>query len=397
MPDYSGFLHQKLANNEQNQVITGQIDYSKVLSKKAIRIEIGAKQIVRNQNNLSYSERLNNNTNEWNPDTLANFKYEYHEKITSTYFIFGQALGKFKYQVGVRPEYAEQNPVLESKNISINNSYLNVFPSAHVRYNQTIEKEWGLSYSRRINRASSGQLNPFSDYSDPNNLRTGNPYLQPEYINSLDLSFLMDKKKWTFSGSAFYRVTTGVIQRFKVFYPNNTSAVTYLNIDQSNSFGTEFILNYKPTKYFKNNISVNTDRIVYIDRTGESTFKNSGYNFALKYSGSVDFWKKTASLQMNIRYNSPRVTVQGTVLPRAAVDLSAQKKWKDDKFTLGARVSDVFNTQGFQYDLSQNGNRQTGTYKWLTRRAYLTVTYRFGKYEMSKKNVGAEGGGGFDF
>ncbi|MBU2018181.1 MAG: TonB-dependent receptor [Bacteroidetes bacterium] len=397
-PDDSDFLQQRLSNDENNQVTTGQVDYSKVFSKRAIRIEAGAKQIIRNQNNLSYSERLQNSTNEWNPDTLANFSYEYHESITSTYFILGQALGKLKYQVGVRPEYAVQNPVLESKNISINNTYFNFFPSAHIRYNQSKEKEWGLSYSRRINRASSHQLNPFSDYSDPNNLRTGNPYLQPEYINSLDLSYVLDKNKWTFSGSAFYRLTTGVIQRFKVFFPNNTSAVTYQNIDQSNSFGTEFIINYKPTKNFRNNISINTDRIVYLDRTGESTFTNSGYNFAVKYSGSIDFWKKTASFQMNIRYNSPRITAQGTVLPRSAVDLSAQKKLKDGNWVIGARVSDVFNTQGFQYDLSQNGNRQTGNYKWQTRRAYLTVTYRFGKYEVSKKSGNSEGGGGgFDF
>ena len=38
---------------------------------------------------------------------------------------------------------------------------------------------------------------------------------------------------------------------------------------------------------------------------------------------------------------------------------------------------------------------QTAEYKWLTRRYYLTFTYKFGKLEMSNKRQGG-GEGGFD-
>jgi outer membrane receptor protein involved in Fe transport len=391
-------LQQRLKNKEDNIITTLQTDYVRIVTPLRARIEAGAKVIMRDQLVNTYSEAYNYGIDEWSADTLANFDYAYQERIYSTYGIFGQQQGKWKYQAGVRVEYAQQIPNLLSTNTKITNDYFNLFPSAHLKYAVTDKKELGISYSRRVNRASAGQMNPFTNYSDPNNLRTGNPYLIPEYINSLDLGFAVEGKKLNFTSSVFYRYTTDVIQRVKLFYPNSISAVTYANIDESQSYGLELILSYKPTKWFKNTLSMNADRIEYIDRSGETNFNNSGYNFSAKYSGSADFWKKTASIQVNGRFNAPRITAQGKILPRAAVDLSAEKRFKDNKWSIGMRLSDVFNTQGFQFEFDQDFIHQRGEYKWLTRRFYVTVSYKFGKLEVSKKgNRQGEGGGGFDF
>jgi hypothetical protein len=58
-------------------------------------------------------------------------------------------------------------------------------------------------------------------------------------------------------------------------------------------------------------------------------------------------------------------------------------------------VSDIFNRQGFYMNIQQPTVTQTAEYKWLTRRYYLTFTYKFGKLEMSNKRQGG-GEGGFD-
>lgn len=391
-------LQQHLQNDDQNVLYSAQTDYSRILKKWNGRVEAGAKHTISDQNVLSYSEAYDYSAMGWNPDTLANFTYRYQEQITAVYGIFGQAIKKFKYQVGLRGEHALQRPILESENLRINNSYYNLFPSAHVRYQLKKNQELALGYSRRINRARSRQLNPFTNYSDPNNLRTGNPYLKPEYVNSYDLSHSYEGKKLTLTSSVFYRQTTGVIQRIKVFYPNNLSAVTYGNIDESRSYGFELVANYKPYKWWRNTFSVNGDHMQFIDRSGISNFNNSGYNLALKWAATFDFWKKTASLQINTSYNTPRITPQGKVQPRQAIDISGDKKFKDNKWTVGFKVSDIFNTRGFQYDFDQGSNRQQGKYKWQTRRIYLTLSYRFGKYEVRKGDrSGDQGGGGFDF
>lgn len=392
-------LIQSLDKKENNSVHTGQLDYIKTLEKQKARIETGVKGIFRDQSLNTTSQTYNDSLFAYFPDTLANFRYNYKEEILSAYAIWGQVLGKFKYQLGVRGEYAQQIPYLVDSDTKIVNDYFNLFPSGHLKYDLQKKREVSLSYSKRINRANSGQLNPFTNYSDPLNLRQGNPYLNPEYINSLDLGYSVEKNKLVFTTSVFYRYTTDVIQRVKVFYSDNVTATTFGNIDQSQSYGFEAVINYKPLKWWKNTIALNGDHIQYFNASGDGNFNNSGYNLAVKYTGNVEFWKKTANFQVNVRYNTPRITSQGKVLPRSAMDISGDKRF-NEHWSVGFRLSDVFNTQGFRYDFQQPDIRQQGQYKWLTRRFYITITYKFGKLEVGKK-AGREGenggGGGFDF
>ena len=390
----SYLLDQQLFNTEKNNVTTLQSDFTYLLPKKKARIETGLKAIVRQQGVDTYSESLNQSSGIYEEDTLANFIYQYDEQIYSAYGIFGQELGKFKYQAGVRLEQSYQIPNLISDSIRIVNDFFNFFPSAHIRYAFTPKSEVSLSYSRRINRAGSRNLNPFTNYSDPYNLQRGNPNLQPEYIDSYDLGYTNERKKVTLTTSIFYRYTTGVITRIKEFYADNTSAVTYANIDKSYSFGTEMIFIVKPTTWWRNSISGNANYIQYDDNT--NSFNRSGINWNLKYSGTFDFWKKTASIQINGTYNAPRITVQGTARRRGALDISGEKKFKDGMFSVGFRVSDIFNRQGFEMQVNQPTIRQDVEFKWLTRKYFVTFTYKFGKLEISKKNQGGGGEGGFD-
>lgn len=384
-------LNQRLFNQEKNNITSIQADFTYLWPAKLMRSEFGAKTIIRKQEVNTYSETYDYSTISYFEDTLANFLYRYNEKIFSAYAIFGQQLNKFKYQGGVRVEKAYQIPNLVSDSIEIINDYFNFFPSAHLKYALTPKSEIGLSYSRRITRASSGDLNPFTAYSDPFNLRRGNPYLQPEFINSYDLAYSSEGTKLHFSAAIFYRHTVDAISRIKVFYDDNSSAVTFANIGQSHSFGNELIASYKPTKWWRNTLSTNINYIQY--QTSNALWNRNGFNWNVKYIGSVDFWKKTATLQLNVNYIAPRITVQGTAQRRGSVELSFDKKFNDGKWTVGTRVSDIFNRQGFYMEVKQLNIYQVTEFKWLTRRVYLTVAYKFGKLEMGNKSKvpGSEG------
>jgi outer membrane receptor protein involved in Fe transport len=384
-------LNQRLFNQEKNNITSIQADFTYLWPAKLMRSEFGAKTIIREQEVNTYSETYDYSTLSYFEDTLANFLYRYNEKIFSAYAIFGQQLKKFKYQGGVRIEKAYQIPNLVSDSIKIVNDYFNFFPSAHLKYALSPKSEIGLSYSRRITRASSGDLNPFTAYSDPFNLRRGNPYLQPEFINSYDLAYSSEGTKLNFSAAIFYRHTVNAISRIKVFYDDNSSAVTFANIGQSHSYGTELIASYKPTKWWRNTLSTNINYIQY--QTSNSLWNRNGFNWNVKYIGSVDFWKKTATIQLNVNYIAPRITVQGIAQRRGSVELSFDKKFNDGKWTVGTRVSDIFNRQGFFMEVNQLNIYQVTEFKWLTRRVYLTVAYKFGKLEMGNKSKvpGSEG------
>ena len=397
VPVYQPNLSQNLDGNEKFRVSTLQTDYTKTLPKN-IRIEAGAKGIIRQSNVVSISETRNQFTNEFELDTLSNFAYQYDEQIFSAYGNFGQQIKKFKYQGGVRLEQAMQAPNLISQNQSFENNYFNFFPSAFLAYEINKESEISLSYSRRINRPSSGTLNPFTSYADPFNLRRGNPNLKPEYINSLDFGYGFNKKKFNLTANVYFRQTTSVIQRVKEFYDNGATAATYANIDESRNLGAELILVYKPVTWFRNVISFNGNRIQYMDDSPITDFNNTGFNWGAKYTGVFEFWKKTANIQVNGRYNAPIVTAQGTVLPRASVDLSGNKSFKNGKWTVGFRFADVFNTREFIIEVEQPTAFQYSRFKQNTQRFYINASYKFGKYDVSKKSKvyqGGEGGGDF--
>lgn len=392
--DTTADLFQRLSNQDVFNVTTFQSDLIRNLPK-SMKIEAGAKGILRNSQVDTYSETRDNSSNDYMEDTVANFEYEYIEQIFSLYGNFAQQVKKFKYQVGVRAEHALQAPNLISDSLSFKNEYNNLFPSAFVKYELNKENELSLSYSKRINRPTAENLNPFTSYADPFNLRMGNPNLKPEYINSFDLGYSFNKKKVNFTLSVFYRRTSSVITRVKNFYDNGASSVSFANIDNSESFGPELIMIYKPFPWMKNVFSANGNSIKYTDDTPGTNWNNSGFFWSVKYAGTFDYWKKTAIFQINARYNSPIVTAQGIAQPRASVDVSTDKTLKGGKWNVGFRLSDVFNTQEFRFKVTQPNSFQEARFKQNTRRLYLNVSYKFGKYEI-KKPKNENGGGGFE-
>jgi outer membrane receptor protein involved in Fe transport len=387
-------LDQRLINTDKNNITTAQADLTYLFPKLGLRTEAGLKAILRDQLVDTYSETLDNSLNAYQEDTLANFLYGYKEQIYSVYGVAGKQIKRFKMQAGLRAEKAYQIPNLISDSIRIVNDYFNFFPSAHLRYELKPKSELSLSYSRRIKRASANELNPFTNYSDPFNLQRGNPYLSPEYIHSFDLAYSLEKKKMTVSSALFFRQSNGVISRFKEFYPDNTSAVSYMNIAQTKALGGELILMFKPTPSLRSTLSYNGNYTWY--KTNMAEFPDrQGFNHNVKWNTSYEFWKKTATLQLSVNYNGPRVTVQGIAQRRGPIDLAFEKKLANGNWSLGARVTDIFDRQGFYFEVDRPGVYQMGEFKWLTRRVYVSASYKFGKLEISNKakQSSSDGGG----
>jgi outer membrane receptor protein involved in Fe transport len=386
-------LLQELHNKEKNNITTLQTDLTYLFPKFGARFETGAKAIMRDQLVDTYSSHYDWASQSNVSDSMANFLYAYKEQIFSLYAVYGQQINKFKFQGGLRAEDAFQIPNLISDSIRIVNHYFNLFPSAHVRYAVKPKSEVSLSYSRRITRAASADLNPFTNYSDPYNLRTGNPYLQPEFIHSFDLGYSFEKPKYSITASTYYRTSKGVISRVKEFYSNGTSAITFMNISETKSWGTEFVWMFRPKTWWKNTFSYNANYIWYV--TNQLDLPNrQGFNHNFKYNSSVEFWKKTATLQLSVTYNGPRVTVQGIAQRQGPIDFAFEKKLQGGKWTVGARVTDIFNKQGFYMQVNRPGIEQTAEFKWLTRRFFVSASYKFGKLEISNKSKlpGTEGG-----
>jgi len=392
-------VYQRQLSKSNNGIFTAQADFEQIIPKLKMRYEVGAKAILRNEKLNANSSSYDILLQQYVGDTLANYDYRYNENVYSVYGTLGQELGKFKYQVGVRGEYVLQDPRLLSENKVFTKEYLQLYPSAHVRYTTSEKSEISLGYSRRVNRPSAGDLNPFTNYSDPYNLRSGNPDLKPEFINSIDLGYMQTFKSMSFNANVYYRHTTDVIQRVKLFMDNNTSAVTMANLDNSQTIGLELIYQFRPFTWWRNTISFNGNYIDYTSSSALGDWNNNGIYWGAKYTGSFDFWKKTATFQVNATYNAPRVTAQGTIYMWNFVDFSVQKQLLDKKLVIGLRLADAFDIKGFKMKINQPTLNQYAIFDFQTRRLYLTLTYKFGKMDISQKQLpkDTEGGGGGDF
>ena len=379
-------LEQQLFNQQQNNIFSSQADLKMVFPKYMSRMEAGVKMIHQNQLVDTYSEQYDTLLSEYVEDSLANFEYAYNERVYSIYALYGQQKGKFKYQAGLRGEMAYQIPNLISEGVLIDNDpYLNLFPSAHLRYMMNDLVEMSISYSKRINRPNSRNLNPFTNYSDPFNLRRGNPYLKPEYVDSYDLSIVKEGKKLTISGSTYYRYSTGVISRVKEYYENNTSAATYMNISKTHGIGSELFANFRFFKWLKTSASWNGNYIWYITDS-DNAVDRSGFYHNFKFNSTWEFWNKMASVQLSYVYNGKRVTLQGVAQRTGPTDIAFEKKIKDSNWSFGCRVSDIFNVQGFYLNINQPDVSQISTYKWLTRRYIFSFNYKFGKLDNKMKS-----------
>ena len=164
-----------------------------------------------------------------------------------------------------------------------------------------------------------------------------------------------------------------------------------MNIAKTHGLGTELFATFKLTQFLKITSSWNGNIWYFAENNNE--LNRSGYYHNFKINSSIDFWNKSASIQVSHVYNGKRITLQGIAQRKGPTDIAFEKKFQSSKWSLGARVSDIFNVQGFYLNVQQPEVTQVSNYKWLTRRYYLSVTYKFGKVDkkIEQKVTSASG------
>ncbi len=387
-----------LQNNftkENAQIHTLSADYVHPIGKNT-KLETGYKLIHRRINTDFDSETFDYTLNFYAPDIALNNEFEYSEEIHAVYGIFGQTLGNFAYQVGLRAESALTDSRLITTNELFENDYISLFPNAYIKYNLDKTQQVQLSYGRRINRPRTGQLNPFTDYGDPFNLRSGNPFLKPEYIDVYELNYAYDGNKHSVNFGLYYRDITNVIRRFKTV--NDTTSVaytTFVNLEGGRTYGAELIWNFRPAKIFSMMFSTNVFRNELDASNLESDLSTSGTSFSSKLMANLNP-AKNISLQISSRYRAPFIITQGMIWDFYATDIAIRQKIWKGKADFSFRITDIFNNMRFRLEIEADNFTQDSYRKWESRTALLNFSYRFGKQtrKRGKKGDGAERGGG---
>ncbi len=378
---------QKKINNSLNNLYTFQLDYTLPFSKDS-KFETGVRMSLRDvEMDLEFY-----NIKEFSAmvlDTNISNRFLYDEKIYAAYVTYSNSIGDFKYMAGLRAEYSD----IISDQVTIKDyyerEYLELFPSLFFKYDFAPMNAIQLNFTRRLNRPSFRNLNSFIDYEDPLNLRGGNPKLNPEFINSFELSHLLSFSKTTLNSTVFYKQTDNVISQFRTLLPSGAMFIQPQNMLKSNNYGLEFIVQQEILKFWRADGSFSYFNSSVEGNYNGNKIKNDINSWTAKANTSINLWG-LADLQFNFTYNAPTVTIQGEFKEVYWADMAIKADIIPNTLTVNFRISDIFDTMTHESE-TYGANFESYTYwKRASQTAFLGITYRLNEFRKQKQKSADE-------
>ena len=214
-------------------------DYTKKWDQDR-KLEYGASAIAREDFDGFSRSNTDLTTNETTIDPLSINDFLYSEQVYGAYTNYGFKKGSWGFQLGLRAEQAYIDANQISQDSTFSNDYFQLYPSGFITYELARGRELNFSYSRRVRRPGGRELNPFVDYSDPFNLRTGNPYLLPEFTGSYEVGYThILKKGSTVSANVYFRDKSQLITWYSTVTDEGINLTTFENLNSGEDIGLD--------------------------------------------------------------------------------------------------------------------------------------------------------------
>ena len=373
------------------------LDYTNPLTENT-KLELGVELRLNDTENSRVTNQHDFTNNE-----IGNSAFTYDRSIYSGYVNLNHKIDKFTMQMGARLEQYEVDGEFAKgdERAKYTDSRFTVYPSVFFTFNPSEKKQLQLSYSRRVDRPSIGQVNPIREWSTPLISSFGNPELDPQFTNSFEFNYTKGLKNGSATIGAFYRRVNGNISRVLNKDPLDIEKVemSYYNTDSNNRYGIELSANYQFFKWW----SMNASSDLYVQKeTGVSNGENleiTNSSFNARVSNSFTATKKL-KFQLFAMYRGGGEDLQFKVDPMWMINTGASYTVLKGKGTLTFRVNDIFEGMKFKFD-SKVPYNQEGEFHWESRTAYLGFSYRFGsgknkaKRRKQRDSQETQGGGGF--
>ena len=334
-------------NKQSYTSFTGQIDYLKADTKARRKIETGWKSNIRGLDrdyNVTVDESGNGT---WTVDPESNV-LAFDEGVHAVYGVLSQGVKKWDLQGGLRAEYATRDFQLSGTNYPYN--YRNWFPSAVAVYNISQATQAKASYSRRIRRPGTQELNPFPVWFDANNVFFGRPDIAPEFTNSYDFGLTRTGSKGMIQLSPYYRHTTNVIRidinTTDTVDSREVTSVSFRNLATSSSYGTDLTGQYRPSPKF----SLLTNFGIFKQVTDGGSTSSLGSN-AIGWMGRVNTTTEITSrfvAMAGYNYRAPMKIENGQFGAMHSANMALRYKINGDKESIMLRVNDPFGTMRFR-------------------------------------------------
>jgi outer membrane receptor protein involved in Fe transport len=376
--------------------ITGQTDYTRQLG--STKLESGLKSTARWLDRDFSVVKDSLGDENWVRSSLSN-AFTFDEQVHAAYAVVSRPLGKIDAQAGLRAAYASRDFQLADKSYPYH--YTSFFPSGVLNYNLTPSSQAKVSYSRRIRRPGTQELNPFPTFFDVQNVFLGNPALNPEYTDAYELGYNRSGKFGSFQLSPFYRHTTNVI-RFvintdDVVDGRDVTTISFKNLAKANSWGTDVNGSFRLGKRFSGFAGGNVFKIVTEGGSTTSVAGTDAVTWSARVNGTAEI-TPTFSVQAFHMYRAPMKVEGGRFSKMQFTNITFKKKVDGDNGSVSLRLSDPFNTGKFRVQAGTNGQTQITERTMGNRAAYLTYQWNYGqtpRIRQSQPQEQPQQGGGF--
>jgi len=349
---------------------------------------------VKTKNTFDFWDVING-ADKFNTDRSNRFAYK--ENVNALYVNYNRAYGqKWTLQAGLRMENTQSEGNLASYKTAkpednVKRNYTDFFPSAAISFAANQNNTFGVTYSRRIQRPSYQDLNPFENKIDELTYQKGNAFLKPQYANSFEISHVYKYRLTTTLGFTHIKdlITqlTDTAEKTKSFIINRNLAnqdIISLNIGSP----------IPVAKWWNAYLNVNTNYSMYkatfddgktidLNVLNYSLYGQNTFNIAKGLTGEISGW-----------LSGPGIW-GGTFKTKTmgGMDIGLQKLVLQDKGTIKISYTDALQTMRWRAVSRFAGTVFTGNGGWESNQFRINFSYRFGKSTVKsarQRNTGIE-------
>ena len=391
-PDWQDFMKRmKNQHNDGSQNTTEhtfQADYTTPIGK-IHTLEAGAKYILSdNSSEDDRYEQASATQADYEFDNDHSSHYKHQNDILAAYLGYGLKVKKISGRLGVRYEHTKQEvKYLLGKGDNFDKNFDDLVPSASIGYKLTDMSNLRFGYNMRIYRPGIWYLNPYVNNADPQNISFGNPNLDSEKSNNINLNYSMFAQKFSINASATYTFVNNSIEQYTFIDPENPGVfqTTYGNIGKKQSTGLFVYANWNPVPLFRIYMNGGMD---YTDLKSEKNdMANSGFSGRIFAGTQFNF---PLDFRVNIQggYFSPWIQLQGKGSPFYFTGISVNKDFLKKKLSVQLSFQNPFWKRMKMENTTSDDTffRREINYRTM-RMLMVSVSYRFGTLKDAIKKV----------
>jgi ferric enterobactin receptor len=356
-----------------NHQFTAEVDYTRAFADRT-KLETGYRGNLRtvDRDFVVLTDSLG--AGDWIRNGRSN-ALDFDELVNAAYGVLSHGIGGVELQAGLRAEHARRDFSLADSNQSFPHTYISLFPSGLASYALSEATQVKLSYSRRIRRPGTWELNPFPMFFDAQNVFFGNPELNPEYTDAIELGLQRSGPLGSVQVSPYYRRTTDII-RFIIDTADEVdgrevTSITFQNLDTGTSWGTDVNGTIRLGRVFSGLANFNIFKMVTEGRSGEGSLASDAVTWMARLNGTVNITPAT-SFQATYFYRAPMDIERGRFSSMSDTNFSIRHRFDDNRATVALRVSDPFNTMSFRVHAGDDNVIQLTERAFDSRAVHLT-------------------------